>query len=284
MFGNMPFALYKERVLELLAHTFAPAHARVFNQYWNNANYARVKKPYYTIDFESGDFEFYVPTFEAQEENMKFYRIQGTVLPEVDRKIQREQSKRFKQAHTMDPPGSIDSESLVIIAQKASAESGRDRKLWARGYRTWAGYMELIIVSRLPESTAKRFLMLIHNFIKKRLVSLIRSFNMDELAGLYDIKQTTYYMTINKILEGISLHLSNAFSCLNHFLNFMRFRVAQILKEIGAQSQFLSVHIKKEEFLAVLRDFARLPRYVKGGISGKELLRVERLVEAAYCV
>ncbi len=278
---NVPFELYKERVLELLAHTFAPAHQRVFNHYWNNENYCKVKMPYYSIDFESGDFEFYVPTFEAQEENMKFYRIQGTVLPEVDRKIQKEQSIRFKQNHKIAPVGSIDSESLIIIGQHASKESGRDRKLWARGYKTWAGYMELIIVSKLPESAVKRFLMLVHNFVKKRLVSLIRSLNLDELAGLYSIKQTVYYQTINVIIEDISRHLSNAFSCLNHFLNFLQFRVGQILREIGAQSSFLAVHYKKEELMVVLRDFARIPSYLKSGIDRKELLKISNILEVA---
>ena len=279
--GNMPFGLYKERTLELLAHTFAPAHTRVFNHYWNNENYSRVKAPYYSIDFESGDFEFYIPTFEAQEENMKFYRIQGTVLPEVDRKIQREQSRRFKQKRTVNPPGSIDSESLVIIAQKCTKESGRDRKLWARGYKTWAGYMELIIVSKLPESTAKRFIMLIHNFIKKRLVALLKSLNLYELAGLYNLKQAVYYQTLRIIVSDVSASLENAFSCLNHFLNFLQFRVGQILREIGVQNQFMAVFYKCEELKKLLFNFSKIPSYLKSVINHKDLIKISNLLEAS---
>jgi len=268
----------------MLAHTFAPAHSKVFNHYWNTQEYPRVKAPCYSIDFESGNFEFYIPTFEAKEENMKFYRIQGTVLPEVDRKIQKVQSQLFKQRRAISPPGSVDSESLVIIAQRSTAESGRDRKLWARGYKTWAGYMELVIVSKLPESTVKRFIMLIHNFIKKRLVSLLESLNLDEMAGCYRMKQAVYYLTINKIIESISRSLSNAFSCLNHFLNFLRYRVGQILKEIGAQNQFFKVNYTTSELKALLIDFSRIPAHLKGGINWKQLKKVSRLLEVCVAV
>lgn len=227
-----PFGDYKEQVLSLLSQAFIPTYKRVTSRYWNNAVYASVRRPYYHRDDEQDIFEFYIPTFSTPAWNMKYYRIAVKIVPEMNHaefKNEVDALRPIKAFGGRGPAGTIDSETICVISQRAKFP-------WPRGYRQnpgKKGYMAYAFVDRIPERATKRLLTAVTAFIANRLKRLFEAFRQDlpdnEIRSLY-------YSNFLWKLERILPDVANAARCLAHLYNWFNRKIREILQLVGRQS------------------------------------------------
>lgn len=262
------FGLFSDRVIELCNHSFSDMYRRIFKGYWDNAIFARMRKPYFKSDFSEGYYEIYIPTFEDPEGlNMRYYRIAIQVLPELDNDIMRREELKLRKTKVCDgngPAGSVDSELLVLIAPHRSAK-GIEENQFLRSHRTYPqvkGYLTAAIIQKIPETVVKRLLKIIANFIWRRMRAFVKSWRLGSLIGEYS-ENVLYYIVSNILEAKNQMSFANALRCLYHTLNWILKKIEHIWAELGRQAQIKVVIGKIEELKPLLHEIRSSPQYMK---------------------
>jgi len=274
------FVDFNDSVTGFANTTFSPMYARVFKKYWDNEFYARMHHSYFYSNFNFGLFEFYIPTFESLDNNMKYSRIAIKIVPELDDEIYAKAIEELRTKHVSDPrtlnkggpAGLIDSESLFVVARKLGPKAlekwREDRDRSKKGLKKKMDWFlkakrltlpEVVpnirvfpIITKVPEIVLKRLLTILIKFYEKRLKAFYESFNLDSLSSDYSESSLVY--SISHILESKGLgFLSNAILCLNHSLNWLRQKRTQIIAEMARQTNINRTLAKISEIKPILR-------------------------------
>lgn len=269
---NPMFGSFNDRVIGLSATSFSPMYRRVFEKYWRNAMFHKMPRAYNYSNYEEGIFEFYLPTFDRLEEGVNYQRIVIKTLPGLDPEIMEEEAKKLRRqrfvCHGRGPNGRIDSESIFLVAPRLSPEGlakwqedKRRERVGLKPKKEWVcrakhphpGTMIMPIINRLPESCVKRMLVLLANFLQKRLNALLKTFNLSPSTH-FGKQHPLYYIHSINIIETISLTLSNTIKCISHAINWFRLKIKQIYGEIGRQNTIIMVARKIGEIKPLLRE------------------------------
>lgn len=239
------FGLFSERLLELCNRAFSPMYRRVFHQYWNNTVFSRVKHNYVHTDWENGIFEAYLPTNQHPDHNMSYYRIMVKVLPALDKDIIKDVLPDLTRPR-ITPAGRIDSETIVFVAPRRTDKGIRERQ-YLRAFNhtppTWLncktpGFKTVIILNKVPEIAMKRLLMIVANFLKRRLQALLKSLKLEPWMIDYIREERLYYMDI---LEHFSLSVRNFVKSMSHAFRWVLTKMVEVMCEIGRQSIVFTV-------------------------------------------
>lgn len=268
------FGLFSERVLELLNHSFSGMYHGIFKEHWHNSFVANMNRNYVSTDWKNGVYEVFIPTFSHAELNMNYYRVVVKVIPEADRMVVREEAENIH-APICKPLGVIDSETMFIVAPRRTLTARKQRQ-FVYGLRKSVGHMVCPIICNVPEICVKRILVLVSNFIRKRLRKMLESFNLENHAVYYR-EERLYYIT--NILASVSWNLSNALQCLSKTLSWVIGKLKMVYGEIGRQN------VVKECIWEVARKVRKVrfqsPKYIQRKMPEIEALTRE-IIMAVY--
>jgi hypothetical protein len=226
-FRKAPFSVYAERVMELCANYFSPMHKEVFRHYWHTSDFSLMPRSYYLSNHEENTLEFYIPTKESVG-RLQYYRICIKIVPEIDHVVFETEIRSMKHNHLITPNGMIDSELLIVVGQhltESLQETGRkwreagSKRLdprnpaFIRGRKTYDGYFEMPVISKIPERCLKRILVLMSKFMVKREKKFLEAWNLDELMmPFYDcnVGESIYYIQSIDRLSQLSGNNSQA--------------------------------------------------------------------------
>lgn len=252
---TFPFGAFADRVLELLNDVYAPMYRRVFERYWNNSFYARMRQSYCQADFKGGVFEQYIPTMENLECNMQFYGVTVRVLQSLDKETLKREVEFWMSQQLVKPAGALDSRLLVFVAPKLSDNIKRKKELFPRGFCPRKGFMVAVIVNSSPEICVKRILRLTANFLKVRLRKLLEAFHLDH----YITKEESLYYQYNLlyIIEKINLSLKTMVQCLSHSLSWLLGGFRHVSRLIGNLNMVKLAVRKVDELKMLLEAFPK---------------------------
>jgi hypothetical protein len=257
---------FSERIISLSNHLFSTAYNRVYRRYWDNGDYARMKRPYCTTEWETGFYETYIPTLADPERNMKYYRVAVKAVEALDDSTL-EDAKRDAIVRRNIPAGIIDSELLAVVAHhRAQPKFYHGRRLG--GYRYLA-----IIICRSPEEAMRRLLRIVTNFIRKRIRALLDAFHLDD--WFCQTEETLYYrdQSISKI-ERISCSLANSLACLSKALSWFLGKIDHLIGEMARQINVYLAMKEVNKLRLLLKRVLSAPQYLKD----EESETIQRLV------
>ena len=246
---TVPYGMWQTRTMEILQNIFAPLHRNVFEQNWNTSMFATVTNPYYYCDFENGVYEVYLPTTIDAENHMHYWRIIVKLYDEIDK----ESMLRNQQAMLtpyIRPAGIIDSETICHLAKDTTGEHKHKlRCLWNQGgRRAWfkgllrgfkhqnkRGYFTPIVVHQSPDIAAKRLLALLHNFLKTRILAMLRKLKLqDWMFQEYLIKRN--FSSLLYLLEKYSVTLRTIVKNFLETFDWLTCKLKDLYAEIGRQN------------------------------------------------
>jgi len=208
---------FAEDIILYCNGAFSPMYRRVFEQKWDNAEFSRMRRPYFHSDSPAGFYEVYIPTFEDPEGfNMNYYRIAVQVLPELDEETAQIEATKLRRLRVR-PAGRLDSELLTLIAPRRTKEA-RDANQFLRGKNTYPsvrGYFTARIISSSPKECFNRLLKIVSRFLENRLKALLENLNIT-------VEDTHYYIRYTPIIEKISKSLANGYACLVESWRWLR--------------------------------------------------------------
>lgn len=257
------FATYSDRVLELLNHVFSTAYQRVERRYWNNTDFARVKKNYCVTDWEHGIYEVYLPTFFSAEKNMNYYRIAIKTIPELDPQVLESREIELS-LQNIKPAGQVDSQLLVVAAPYRKRGFigflfGRRRPgpYGSNEYKFLAP-----VITPIPEEAVKRILKIVSNFIRKRIRAMLNSFHLED--WFYQQEERLYYTSSISVLDHVSDVLTNALRCLSHLLSWFLGKLSHVEGEVVRQVNIKSALGMVQRLRKVLEEVKFTPSYLAG--------------------
>lgn len=255
---TLNFGKYSERLLELSNHVFSTAFNRVYKGYWDNRDFARMRRSYCTTNWDNDFYETYIPTMADQERNMSYYHILIQAAESVDQDAVNTLASLPPERKNL-PTGVVDSDLIAIIAPHRS-KGCRGFVCARRGPRN---VFVAPIITTSPEEAFRRLLLILTKFIRKRIRGLLNSFHLDEWN--YMTEERLYY-TISSIskLESIYDYLGNAVACMSKTLHWFLGKLSHILSEINRQIKLVLAVQKWVELQDILVDSERSPRYIRG--------------------
>jgi len=249
---------FSEKVLQLCNDTFSSMYRYVFKPYWHDGKFmARMARNYCLTDWAQARYEVYVPIREHLDgSNLSYYRVVVKILPEIDRETARAESCRL-QRPVLRPMGIIDSELQVLIAPRLKSRG------FVRGFRhvQKPGYLTAVIVTKFPEFAMKRLLVLICEFLRKRIRKLFEKLEIQPWQHDY-IKEERLHLYYKYIIERFTHNVATTIKCLCHTLDWLLGKLKAVLREIGVQNMVQ----------AALTSLRTLPRQLQG--RALELLAV----------
>ena len=258
--GLGAFGTFCDRILELCNHTFSAMYAKVFEQYWNNSFFARMRCNYCTTNWQEGIYEVYIPTRENMEWNMQYYHIIVKVLPEMDVEAVKAELGRLEKGQ-ITLVGIKDSELIAFIAPHRSQKE-RLLNTKFRGFRhaPKRGYLTATIITPWPEQAFKRLLTLVSKFLGHRVTKLREKL---KLFFYSYIRNNELYYKYN-IIENYSLSVTNTLKCLSHSLDWVTGRLKEVFREIGRQN-IVKTQIKPavKRIKEILCFFVETPTYIQ---------------------
>jgi len=266
------FEAFSDRVIELCNHAFSPLYHRVFKRYWNNGIFARMRRLYVSSDIASGYYEFYIPTFEDADYNMKYYRVVIQVVPELDQELLMNLGSWLRAHRSVKPAGIVDSELVCIVAMRRTEEARRKRE-YIRAIYLKPGHRISPVIKSDPEVCVKRILEMMVTFIKARLKALLKKLRLYRLRSGYCNDDIVYYSMVSNIIDKFSCSLANTVRCFTHVLNWIKSKICHIVAEVRRKSTVRVVMRKIVELRALMREINLSPRYIKSG-DDPPILRV----------
>jgi hypothetical protein len=259
--AQVPFALFRERALQLCNSVFGDMYHKIFKKYWRNGFHARMVKNYCATDQMNGFFEVYIPTKDNVDFNMQYYHIVVKVVPELDFESLGEAYET--PVRLTYPPGIIDSELVAVVAPNRSIKA-RIEKQRFEGRRLRSGWFNAVIVNPTPEICMKRLLTLIAKFLENRLLSFFNSINLTEAIdewlklSINSLNLRRLHLLEDNVLSligRISLSLKNMVACLSHSLDWILDKLKMVLGEVGRQYVLKQAVKKALELKNLLKGF-----------------------------
>jgi len=246
---RIPFSAWQTRTLEILQTVFSPMYKNVWEQNWNNNMFATMTKPYYHCNFEEGVYEIYVPTTIDAFGHMHYWRIIVKVYQEIDGEQIEKNQKELKIPY-IKPVGIIDSETICHLAMTTTPEHRHKLKcLWkAGGRKAWfkgllrgfrhsnkRGYFTPIVVHQSPDIAVKRLLSLLYNFLKKRIVALLKKLKLQEWM-FNEYLEKRQHNSLLMLLEHYSVTMRTITKSFLETFDWVRMKLKDLYAEIGRQN------------------------------------------------
>lgn len=258
---QVPFSIWRTRVLEILQTVFSPMYRHVWQNNWNNSIFGNMRKPYIYCDFEQGIYEVYMPTVIDAENRLHYWRIIVKAYDEIDRETVEINQNNLRTPYTR-PVGIIDSETICHIAKTTTPElKHKLRCLWkAGGRRAWfkgllrgfkhdkrKGYFTPIIVHESPDIAIKRLLSLLGNFLRKRIVALLKKLKLQ--TWMFEEYLTKRHNnSLLMLIEKYSSVIRNIVKSFIESFDWLSMKLKDLYAEIGRQN------VQKQKIKPLMRE------------------------------
>ena len=246
---HVPYGMWQTRVLEILQTVFSPMYKNVWEQNWNTSMFANMRRPYIYCDFEDGVYEVYIPTVIDADNKLHYWRIIVKAYDEIDQETV-DRNQKSLQTPFVRPMGIIDSETICHLASSTTPELQHKLKcLWtAGGRRAWfkgllrgfkhdrrKGYFTPIVVHESPDIAVKRLLSLIYNFLKKRIVALLKKLKLQTwMFEEYLTKRQTSSLLM--LVEKYSVTMHTIVKSFLDSFDWLKVKLKDLYAEIGRQT------------------------------------------------